>query len=137
MRVERVLCLMAVLAFAGAGCKAMSKVGRIVALQRALAKEFKDHAVGVTEVDKNLAVLFQAERFAEMTDDERAANAKRAAEFLRDHDPEFGKFEAVVVMYKGRPADADGSFQKPYVHLTASLGPPAAPGAAPTAPAAP
>ncbi len=124
MRFARLL-LLAVLALPALAC---SDLGELMSLQQELTHEFNTGAVNVnTNNAVHLTVIFSNSPAAELPDSDRAAFARRVAEYVRDHYPGYERLQTIRIGFakvSGAGAVKFTSSRAPYRFTPRDLGPP-------------
>ncbi len=79
------------------GLAACADFKDLIALQRGLMAEFPTAVINVNLTNDHLSVLFQDSTTANLAEVERAAFARRVAEFVRDHYAGYDKLANVSI----------------------------------------
>ena len=79
------------------GLAACAAFKDLIALQRGLMAEFPTAVINVNLTNDHLSVLFQDSTTANLAEVERAAFARRVAEFVRDHYAGYDKLANVSI----------------------------------------
>jgi len=106
----------------------------LIALQRGLMAEFPRTAININVTNDHLSVLFQDSTTANLPETQRAAFARRVAEFVRDHYAGYNDIAAVSVGFsksKWLGPITSTETEMPYSFSRAELGPALAPAVAP------
>ncbi|HET7234711.1 MAG TPA: hypothetical protein VFJ16_32155 [Longimicrobium sp.] len=88
-----------------------------------LSKNYGDCLTLLQDSARSIDVICGNSPFAERPDTERAHTARKIAEFVRDHHPEYKGRQRVVVEFRGKKGDSKAAPH--YDFGTAKLGPPA------------
>jgi hypothetical protein len=122
----RLVAVLPLLFLAGA-CGEMSG---LIAFQNEFRSHFQLNAVDVQRSNAELALTVGDERFRTITDAERAAAARRMAEYVRDHYEGYPRVDAVTLRFAHtrRVAIATTTTTRVHRFTRADLGPPGAGG---------
>ena len=103
----------------------------IFSLQRGLAQEFQTNAINVNLSNSAyLTIVFSNSAAASLPDSERAVFARRVAEFVRDHYPQYQQLSSISVGFASVRGGGGFSISRtdvPYRFTPAELGPPRQP----------
>lgn len=124
----------ALLAAAVVSLTACADFKDLIDLQRRLMAEFPRTAININVTNDHLSVLFQDSTTATLPETERAAFARRVAEFVRDHYRDYDRISEVSVGFsqtKRLGPLTSTRTDVPYSFSRTELGPALAPAAAP------
>jgi hypothetical protein len=104
------------------------ELGGLIAFGNEFRSHFQLNAVDVKRSDAELALTVGDERFRSMPDAERAAAARRMAEYVRDHYEGYSRVDAVTLRFAHtrRVAIATTTTTRIHRFTRADLGPPGA-----------
>ena len=108
------------------GLAACAAFKDLIALQRGLMAEFPTAVINVNLTNDHLSVLFQDSTTANLPEVERAAFARRVAEFVRDHYAGYDKLANVSIGFsqtKRLGPLTSTRTETPYSFSHAELGP--------------
>ena len=88
-----------------------------------LSKNYGDCLTLLQDSVRSIRVICGNSPLAERPDSERVHTARKIAEFVRDHHPEYKGRERVVVEFRGKKGDPNAAPH--YDFSTGKLGPPA------------
>lgn len=114
-----------IVATLAAGC---ADLRDIMSLQQGLAKEFNEAGINVNlNNGKYLTVTFSNSSATDLPDAERAAFARRVAEYVRDHYPHYSSLESIGIGFASVTKTGPVTFTNttvPYRYTPQDLGPP-------------
>ena len=99
----------------------------LLSLQQGIVQQFGDSDIGINRNTSGLlTVTFTNSHFAALPDSAQAAEARKVAEYVRDHYPEYGGLTQVSIALRSQQGGGGFSVSTsnvPYSWTTAELGP--------------
>ena len=106
---------------------ACAELRDILTLQQGLAKEFNEPAIGININNTSMTITFANVSADTLPEKDRAAYARRAAEYVRDHYTHYSSLQSVDVRFASVTKTGPVTYTQsstPYHFTPADLGPP-------------